>query len=224
MSYANISSFGQSVGQSAQNDPLTYCALSGLQSGFYHTIGGGNSISGPNSSQCQLFTAQYCAHNPKGWDGVCEYLSNDKSTIYPNSVSTIGTSGASLGSGIGNFLSQGQILIRNTASEKYLKEMSGNCTRQYEPFDPTSASSPLISRWYAGGNRGTCIPVYDVDENTIDNDPVMNKILNQPWIAIEILINIYNTRIRTGTIESLSTTKLGKFFNSEEFQKILKKY
>lgn len=227
--YSTISNFGPSAGNSAQNDPLTYCVVSGLESGFNHTIGAGDSLVGPNSSQCQLFMAGYCSQN---WDGTCEYASNDSSTIYPNTVASCnGSNGSCSGPGIGNGLTKGQFLIRNTAAEKYLVQMSSNCVRMYEPFDPTVAMSPMVSKWVPSGNScagagncnasNTCIPVYDVDANAIDSDVVMNKILAQPWIALDILINIYNNRMRTKRIGQLSNTRLGRFFATPEFQKLI---
>jgi hypothetical protein len=174
--------------------------------------------------------AEYCANN---WDGACEYASNDGNTMYPNTVSSCNeANGACRGPGIGNSLSKGEFLLRNTAAERFLVGMSGNCRRVYEPFDPTVASSPMISKWYPSGNScagagncnasNTCIPIYDVKEKEIDNDVVMNKILNRPWIALDILINIYNHRLRTQRLGYLQPTKIGKFFFSPYFQKIIK--
>lgn len=229
--YAILSNFGQKAGMTPQNDPLTYCTVPGIESGFSHTIGGGNSLVGPNSAQCQLFMGQYCSQN---WDGVCEYMSKDESRIYPNMVASCNTtSGSCNGSGIGNILTKGQILIRNAASEKYLKAMSKNCVKVVEPFDPTSAFSPLISKWVPSGNScsgfgncdtsGTsCIPIYDVNPQNIDRDNLMKKILEQPWIAIDILTNIYNNRLRSGNLHELVNTDLGNFFKSKSFQKTLK--
>ena len=226
--YTTITNFGSSAGGNPQNDPLTYCLVSGLESGFNHTIGGGNSLVGPNSSQCQLFMPQYCSNN---WDGHCEYAFNDTSTIYPNTVATCnGTNGSCNGPGIGSSLSKGQFLLRNTVAEKYLAAMSNNCVRTYQPFDPTTPSSPMISKWTPSGNScisgncnasGTCIPIYDVDAKSIDNDIVMNKLLAQPWIAVDILINIYNNRLNSGRLRELSNTKIGNFFATPAFQKIM---
>ena len=44
----------------------------------------------------------------------------------------------------------------------------------------------------------------------------MNKILIKPRIAIDILANIYITMSRNGTINQLSKTKLGKFFENNK--------
>lgn len=232
MSYSLIADFGNKAGAMPDTNPLSYCAVSDLDSAFSHTMGGSSGLMGPNTPQCQLFMAQYCAHNPNGWDGVCEYKSNDTTPFLPNSVAQCnGINGSCMGPGLGSATTQGQILIRNTASEKYLKYMSGNCIRDYQPFDPTVPNSPLISKWIQGSNscgagncnaNNTCIPIYDVDEKVIDNDPVMNKILAQPWIAMDILINIFNHRKRSGTLEKLRGTKLYKLYSNPGFAQLAK--
>jgi hypothetical protein len=61
-----------------------------------------------------------------------------------------------------------------------------------------------------------------VDEKVIDNDPVMNKILAQPWIAMDILINIFNHRKRSGTLEKLRGTKLYRLYGNPGFAQLAK--
>jgi hypothetical protein len=222
--YSQISNFGPSESLTPENDPLTYCALSGLESGFNHTLGSGGSLLGPNSSQCQRFMSQYCSNN---WDGVCEYLYNDNDRNFPNTVVNCDNGkGPCVGPGIGNSLTKGEILLRNTAGERFLAAMSENCVRVYEPFDPTVAFSPMIGKWVPNGNSyngygncygDTCVPIYDVDAKTIDNDHVMNRILNKPYVAIDILCQIYKNRVRTNKLNELKNTKLGNFFMNQAF-------
>lgn len=229
MSYSVISNFGQSSAEmSPQSDPLTYCALSGMDSASVHTLGGDNSLLGANNSHCQRFMASYCGNN---WDGVCEYLSNDTQRVFPNAAMACnGVNGSCMGTGLGNSLTAGQILLRNAASERFLSAMSSNCSALYEPFDPTVANSPLIRKWSPSGEscRGAgncyasnqCIPIYDVDAKTIDDDVVMNKLLVQPWIAMDVLTNIYNHRVNTNRLQELANTRLGNLFNTLNFQKV----
>ena len=161
--------------------------------------------------------SDYCA---KSWDANCEVASMNISTQYPNNISSHSSENAGL--------TAGDILIQNTASKKYLVE-NYNCYWEYEPFDPTVANSPLVRKRmgdisHSQGN-GQCVPVYEVDPKSIDNDPVMDKILMKPQIAIFILINIYNTMNRKGTLGSLKDTKLGRFYsvNNDYFAKKLYK-
>ncbi len=214
--YSTIGNFGSSP--YTQTNPLTYCFVSGLDSGAYHNLGGQN-LAGPGNRQCQVFTAAYCAKN---WNGICEFASRDeeKGPAVVNMVRPC--------NGLLNESTRGEILIRNTAAEKYLRAMSPNCRRDYEPFDPTTAGSPLISTWFPADNNcgsaancngaSVCIPVYGVDPSTIDKDPVMNKILAKPSIAMDILVNIYNTAVNNGEIDGLRGTKLYNYFMSPQFQ------
>lgn len=218
--YATIGNFG--AGRSTQANPLTYCFVSGLDSGAYHNLGGQN-LAGPGNRQCQIFSAAYCARE---WNGICEFASRDEAKG-PSIVNMVRPC-----NGLLSEMTAGEILIRNTAAEKYLRAMSPNCRRDYEPFDPTTAGSPLISTWFPMDNgcgsasncngSNVCIPVYGVDAASIDNDPVMNKILNKPGIAMDILVNIYNNAVRSGEIENLRSTKLYNYFMSPNFQNIVK--
>lgn len=217
MSYAKISAFGSGVNASILANPLTYCAVSGLESQFDHPTGG--TLFGPDSSQCQKFMSDYCSQS---WDGVCEFASKNINNQFPNTLAKCdspfsGSCGTS--NGLKDAFSQGEMLIRNTAAKKYLSEMSANCTLAYEPFDPTTAASPLIGSWQS--SHGKCVPRYEVDPSKIDNDPVMNKILQKPTIAADILINIYNTAKNKGALEGLRGTKLYNLFQTPWFKEIV---
>ena len=205
--YRSINSLGPNE-QSEVNNPLTYCINNTIDNRFLH--GGNQDIYGQHSKPCQAYLSDYCANK---WDGFCEYASQNDSVSYPNNLDSCGSDVACRG------LNAGEVLIRNTASKKYLKEM-GNCVQKFEPFDPTVASSPMISYWTPGTCNtysNTCIPVYAVDPASIDSDVVMDKILSKPIIALDILINIFNTMTREGTINKLSNTKLGKFYAENSY-------
>src|SRR3990167_2655738 len=222
--YASYDKFGASTPLPSSN-PLSICAVSGLDAGFQNVIG--TRLLNPKNEQCQRFLPAHCAAT---WDGVCEALSYDTNRNYPNMLNNCnGPNGSCMGPGLGSALTFGEMLIRNTAAEKYLKAMSSNCHREYEPFDPTNPNSPLISRWVTGNSndlsctaRGTCIPIYGVDSKTIDSDIVMDKILQNPFIAIDILMNIYTHAVQDGTIKQLQGTKLYNYFMSPQFQQIFK--
>jgi hypothetical protein len=175
-------------------------------------------VAGKDSRNCQAFMAQYCATK---WDNICEYASKDTDTAYPNTLERCSGSSQAVCKG----MTSGDILIYNTASRKYLEKMGGTCSITYQPFDPTVASSPIISMWEGSCNQqgnGGCIPVYSVNPKTIDKDPVMNKILAKPKIAFNILVNIYNWALRRKTLEQLKGTKLYAFFKSHPFQNYMR--
>ncbi len=219
--YKTISNFGACTNtDAANNSPLSYCLLQTLDNEFLHG-GHGNVIGGAHGKNCQNFMSSYCANN---WNNICEFKSHDQSIIYPNSLGSCGGGGHEHISTTNDQLTAGQILIRNTAAKKYLTHMGG-CVPKYEPFDPTVAASPLIFSWekdcHAHGSSG-CVPVYEVNPYTIDCDPVMNKILAKPIIAMTILVNIYNTAMRKGTMADLEGTRLHHLFFSPQFQSYMR--
>ncbi len=196
--------------------PLTYCLGTNIDQKFLHGSSAAT-VNGQASRNCQLYLSEYCA---KDWDEFCVFASQNNNISYPNTMD-----GLSLGDVACKGLTQGEVLIHNTARRKYLKHM-GNCRIKYEPFDPNVANSPLISYWVKGGLcggtscvgscgiSGSCCPKYAVDPTTIDCDPVMNLILEKPKIALDILVNIFNTMKRDGTLQSLQGTKLYCFYQS----------
>jgi hypothetical protein len=204
--YSTISKLGPSE-VSFVDDPLTYCLNNTLDQRFLHGSGA-IQVNGQSSKPCQSYLSDYCA---QGWDAFCETASKNQNISYPNNIDHHSPN-SSLN---GHNLTAGEILIRNTAAKKYLIKMA-NCVQKYEPFDPTVANSPLISYWVPdcnGDGSTTCIPMYKVNPKTIDSDVVMDKILSKPTIAINILVNIFNTMTKDGSIKELANTKLGKFFN-----------
>lgn len=180
------------------NDPLTYCIGNNASQRFNH---GSHAVTyGQNSNSCQVYLANRCAQN---WDGVCEYAASNAAneeythaadTMFAGNHQTIG-------------LTPGEILLKNTAESRFRIGML-NCELKTEPFDPVNPSSPYIS-YYVGQN---CVPMYAVDPKTIDKDVVMNKILDNPKIAKQLLINIKNTMTRQGTFHLLKGTRLGNFY------------
>lgn len=201
-SYSTISKFGNHQKSSISN-PLTYCVGDNrLASNFLH---GSTSVTlGPESKNCQLFMSQYCSEK---WDGFCEVVSNNRElSYYPNELSR---------NSVQVPLSKGDYLVVNTAKNKYLVNMI-NGTKKSEPFDPNVAASPYISYW---DSEQTMVPIYKVNPKTIDNDIVMDKILENPKIAYELLLNIYNNMKRDKTLQQLKNTKLGNFYESETYFK-----
>jgi hypothetical protein len=187
------------------NDPLTYSINSTIDQSFLHGSSA-QSINGQQSKESQLFLSEYGANE---WDDFCEIASKNTNTSYPNNFSLLATT---KGGDTGIQKTAGDILIYNTAKRKYLKELI-NGHLEYFPFDPNVANSPLISNWKSNNlGSNNIIPTYAVNPKDIDNDIVMNKILENPVIAYDILINIYNTMKREKTLSQLRGTKLGNLF------------
>ena len=104
--------------------------------------------------------------------------------------------------------------MRNTATRKYLVKMIGGHL-EYQPFDPNVASSPLISEWKSNAQCNAYmkpVPVYAVNPEGINNDPVMNRLLAKPQIALDVLSGIFRTMKKNGTLGKLNGTRLGAFY------------
>jgi hypothetical protein len=105
------------------------------------------------------------------------------------------------------------------------------CNVKCEPFDPTVVNSPLIcyttrTQCTTGPNGtevclgdspegGMCINIYKITEQqakTLDEDPVMNKILNKPELAMDLLEKIYMNMKRDNTLGLLKGTRLARFY------------
>lgn len=203
MSYSSISNFGS--GTSVEKNPLTYCMIDGLDRGFLHGGYASENLS-MESKNCQEFISEKCS---KKWDGFCEISTENKRENVPMQNTNFLNSNIKL--------TLGESLLVKTAEKKYLIRMN-NGIKKEQLFDPMNASSAKITYWEQEMN-GKMIPEYSVNPKTIDTDPVMNKILRNPRIAANLLINIFNTMKRYGTLRELKGTKLGYFYKNTSYFK-----
>lgn len=209
--YQNIKSFGYQVKGLAVNNPLSYCLSSGMDNSFMHG-GHAGKILNRETKPCQSYISEYCSNN---WDEYCELESKNNSRLSNALNSEQNTLNATIG------LTAGEVLIYNTASKKYIIRREGSCKLVSTQFDPTVASSPMYNEWVSSGgicftgcgeDGGDCVPVYGVNPSTIESDPLMNKILNKPAIALDILKKIYVDMKKEKTLFQLKGTRLGSFF------------
>lgn len=218
--YTCISNFGCTP-DAAITNPLTYSIDNTVDQKMLHGSSAATVV-GQYSKNSQVYLSNYCAAN---WDGFCELASRDTVTSYANNVDVLGLGGSCMG------LTQGEMLIYNTARQKYLVD-PGNKVLYKEPFDPNVANSPYIYYFkdndcnaigsMCGMSYGTgCGVKFAVNPNTIDSDPVMVKILCNPKLYTNLLVNIYHTMTQMGTINQLNGTQLGNYFNSYQFKSSL---
>lgn len=219
--YSCIKNFGCAP-NSVITNPLTYSIGETVDQKMNHGSSAA-AIVGQYSKNSQIYLANYCAQN---WDGFCEIASKDENISYANNFDALGLGKSCMG------LSQGDMLILNTARVKYLVD-PGNKVLVKEPYDANVADSPYIYYWKTvdcdapsatcGTQWGTqCGPSFAVNPSTVDSDYVMDKILCNPQLYNGLLTNIYVTMSRMGTLSQLQGTKLGNYFNSYQFQYYLK--
>lgn len=204
MSYSTFSRLGggNCCGNALQ--PIDYCTGMTLDV-FSQT---GQPKLGRASHSCQVFMSDYCASN---WDSKCQSESNMQgdamSNLRHDKLPAMRN------------LQQGEVLIRNTADKKYGKP-NQFCSPMKFQFDQMTGRSPMLTEYVGVG----CAYNHDVDAKSIDSDAVMNRVLDDPSVAFDVLVSIYNTRVNNKNIGELANTRLGKYFNGEEFQRQYVKY
>ena len=205
--YANYSKFGNNV-QTPSSDPLTFCLVDTMDRKFQH--GGTAADYGPRSQKCQAFMAQRCADK---WDGFCEYFYVENGSggswpnqqAWPNMAQPITDTTKYTGQ-----LSTGSQLLGDAASRRFCTY--ANCAPTCESFDPMNPNSPKVYYYNNCNSKdcsSDCIPICTVDTTTIDQDPLMDRCLQNPTAAAPTLMNICNTAKREGL--DLSGTKIGAF-------------
>lgn len=209
MPYTRILPFGASPNNSLpifNNDPVTMCI--GVEPTQLFNHGGQTDAYGQNSPECQVLLAQRCSN---AWDGACETASKQNGSLYSRNVPVYTDGSSSRG------LDTGDLMLRNTAMEKYRISMRTNpngsqeckiITKQFYPLNP---ASPYITHY-----EGDCLGEYAVNPTGIDSDPVMNKILDRPNIFLPLLYNIRDTMSRNDTLKFLAGTRLGNFLGAHQ--------
>jgi len=203
--YANIRNFDG--GKTDEKSALAQCLTTSIDQKFQFGSARSAHI-GARSMECQHFMAERCAKN---WDDYCEYYyrHNGEGGEWPNNKRWPNTFNRPWEKdvGVSQYLTLGDQLLRNTGEVKYCKLK--NCTAVKQPFDPTDPNTPMITTYQSYDG---CIPVCKVDPSTIDNDPVMDKMIANPKASAATLINICNTSKRYNI--NLNGTKLGKVCHS----------
>lgn len=219
--YRSIKDFAPNIENEYSTDPLYYCTTDFMDSQFLH--GAQGRTFGKYNQACSEYLSARCSMN---WDDVCEVISKDQETRFPDTTSSINMQPLQR-----TDLTYGEQLIRDSAYKKY-KIQSYNCNLVCEPFDPTVPNSPVIcyesraasssensvDRYsFSSGNieGAYCQSTYAITPEQIkvlDSDPIMNKLLNKPQIAMELLENIYIGMKNNNTLSLLKGTRLGLFY------------
>ncbi len=208
--YARIGQFGQDL-QVNLNKGLALCLM---DNGPETRSSNGPTVAnrlGPASDSCQAFMAEYCANE---WDDYCDlyYTKNnvEETRYFPNSF-------APRSEFCSNSL--GNSLLQNSAQLRYFN-LPCNRTWQ-EPLDYTDASSPMITKFIDRRDMSCAsLNPKTVNSRTIDQDPLMKRMLSNPNAVEQELKAIHvlssNPKFR-GSETDISDTNTGRilkrFFN-----------
>jgi len=181
------------------NNPLTMCLVDTTDRKFQYG-GAIGKFTGPKSVHCHQFMSQRCAQK---WDGFCEYFFRENGPDGSNSKQTLNPIAHpwELKYGIPQTQTLGEHMLRNTAELKYCT--FSDCDEKTVSFNPLDPNSVKITQ-----QSGACIPTCTINPKTIDSDPVMDRLLENPMVAPATIINICNT-MRNNNID-ISNTKIGK--------------
>ena len=221
MSYAKFLNFGMNTNNNINNpadvsNPLTYCLVDSRSVQFLH--GSTASTYSPQCKECQHWMANRCAgeySENETWDKYCKfYYNNNNDTNWPNNAS-INKVTSSITQSIFK-LTQGQMLLRNSAERKYLQ--FPYVPNKYQQFDPNVANSPMI-RIPLDYDGYTSVNVI-VDPSKIDNDPLMDACIEDYKAVSDVFVYIY--QVYKNKTLNLEGTKLGKHFqeNSSFYENI----
>lgn len=213
--YASIAKFGASNRPPCSgivDDPLTYCMTSTMDVKFQH--GPTGELYGPRSQKCQLYMAERCANK---WDGFCEYFYRENSDAnvwpyqqaWPNTQQPLAWQNDF---GLNPNLTTGEQLLQNAARLRFCEYP--NCQKKSEPFDPMNPDSVQVSYYDTLNGCGQkCVPVCNkVNPATLDSDPVMKRMLENPRACASTLINICNSTKNQNI--NIGGTQLGQFCNA----------
>jgi hypothetical protein len=197
MSYAKIRNFGTSTTQ-----PNYYAAA------LNSTINGNFYMAQPafqfdnRSLNGQLLLSSHIADNSEKsnkFDDVSLAAINLKGSGFPNQVPNSYYDSKPYSPN--TVLQYGDMFVENAARMRYCIYPNGSYYKfPYNPYDP---DSPMLTQIIG---TDSLTPVCTVDPSRVDNDPLMNRILEQPEKHTNLLNNIYkNTK-------GLEGTRLGQFF------------
>lgn len=204
--YKKIINFGDVV----PKNPLEVCFGDTVDNKFQSGVLA-DTHSGQGSRNCQLLLADYCGNT---WDGYCEAASYNTSLRYPNQV--LGCYSIMPGYDVDSInLPLGQQLIRNAAVKRFC--IFPTSVKRCQPFNPTDPKSPLV----CFESNDTITSPYEnrlyceiKDFSELDQDPLFNKMLQQPDCCIDIILHIYQKAKNSGKLEDLMKTNFGKFVNN----------
>lgn len=214
--YSQFIDFGKDYNNAIKNpynsaNPLTYCMFPTLNSQFFHGSASGGLLYGNENTNCFNFMAERCE---KEWDGYCQaYVDVNVDSYWPNQAS-IDTDAYNNAKQFFNIKPTiGQDLIRNSCYRKFIHVPNNVGTKQ--PFDYTVANSPIITI-YDNYVSGYSLVKNLSNNNEINNDEHIKKMLENPYICFDVLARIYLGYKRKEKNINIQNTILEKFFIENE--------
>ena len=200
--YVPLKNFGTALSPALRTDPVGWSIYRDVDSMFDE--GSMSHVYGPASETSQCYMAERCAKN---WDGACELLSRNGDTTKPN----IGLVDSPVfRPNEPGTMTIGEYLVLNSATRRFCNFDS--CSIQEEPYNPNDPTSPLVKRIGSDSSK-PCLPVCRVPANA-DNDEILNKVLQQPYKYMDLLLNMYKNCRNSNEVRNTRIEKIFKLFDT----------
>jgi hypothetical protein len=207
--YSSITNFGRN--NSNEGADLYYCLVDDMETSL---MKGSSNKTSPSSQNCQALTAERCANE---WDTYCDvYYENNKFNSLKGMPNLTNNFLQNTNNFSGN-ATLGDSLLNNAAQLRFYD--NSHLKTFTEPLDPTSASSPLITKYvYENDFNRPRINSKVLNSRDIDNDKIINKLLQDPLTHYDFLQNLFVHLSVYKTHDTLLPTTrtfslLSKYFN-----------
>ncbi len=179
MGYKTICNFGTCMNNDL-NQPLSMCLVQGSAKGFARGPGNTNAI-GPASKACLEYMSERCANKFDGYCQIYRDITNTDKSYFPNSARDTenhGNGGQPLGNG-----------FMAATLQKALFEF--NQPKVQEPFDPLTASSPLITKYSGGRDLSKAFLNRSFDWRGIDQNQLVQIAIQDPVACGRTMYYLY---------------------------------
>lgn len=193
--YAAFGNFGSSMNPSVNDpfdvsNPLSYAVLPSIGQVFLHG-GSGDSVlfNRVYATNCMNFMAEYASIH--GIDAFVQtYMRVNLDTYWPNMAVIDRESMTTCYNAFGVQPTLGEMLIHNACERRFLEFPS--VQYYYQPFDPTTANSPMVRFFAQQGTVGKVLfKNLDKTKDDMDQDVWIQQMIESPEPVLDVWVRIW---------------------------------
>ena len=217
--YCAIGQLGATRNPSVQDpfnpsNPLTYSVLPTLNSLFLHGASGDSALFGRVwFPHCQNFMAEYGTQTTIDDPFIQAYFRINIDTSWPNCAVIDRSSMETCYNLFRVEATLGDQLFHNVCERRYLTFPS--VSYSFQPFDPTTANSPMVRFYNPTGSIGRPTICRLQDKDTIEKDTWLHAMIENPGPVLDVWTRIYAAYLR-GHLPALKGTKVEAFFQRKK--------
>ena len=193
--YASFGNFGSSMNPSVNDpfdvsNPLSYAVLPSIGQVFLHG-GSGDSVlfNRVYATNCMNFMAEYASIH--GIDAFVQtYMRVNLDTYWPNMAVIDRESMTTCYNAFGVQPTLGEMLVHNACERRFLEFPS--VQYYYQPFDPTTANSPMVRFFAQQGTVGKVLfKNLDKTKDDINQDVWIQQMIESPEPVLDVWVRIW---------------------------------